>query len=75
MLSRIIDSSLTRSWDARRNKWYYHTIPGMEEEMEGHTGSAVVFVLVVLLWLYASYRLWVVWEYKLNFEQVLLIIT
>ena len=49
-------------------------MPGMEGEMEGHTGSAVVFVLVILLWLYASYRLWVVWEYKLNFEQVMTIL-
>ena len=41
-----------------------------EGELAGHTGGAVVFMLVLLLWLYAAYRLWIVWAYKLNFEQV-----
>ena len=34
------------------------------------TGTGFVFFLVFLLWIFAAYRLWIVWSSKLNFEKV-----
>ena len=33
-------------------------------------GTVGVGVLIVLLWMYSMYRMWVVWAYTLNFDQV-----
>ena len=34
------------------------------------TGTFVVVILIVLLWIYSMYRMWIVWAYTLNFDQV-----
>ena len=38
---------------------------------EGDTGSVVVYILILILWLFAAYRFWLVWAYKLNFDEVI----
>ena len=49
--------------------WYHH---GYDPPVssEGSTGSVVVALLIILLWLYSVYRLWLVWVNKLNFDGV-----
>ena len=38
--------------------------------IEGYNGSGVVIFLVILLWMFAAYRFWIVWTTTLNFEEV-----
>ena len=39
--------------------------------LEGDTGSAIVYILILILWLFAAYRFWLVWAYKLNYDEVI----
>ena len=74
-----------RVWNDRHNKWFYYDRPGNHLGMinihseeanevtnsEGNTGSAIVYILILILWLFAAYRFWLVWAYKLNYDEVI----
>ena len=67
-LNTIIVFFFFRQWNYREHAWYYHDLPSTTTQ--GYTGSVVVAVLIILLWLYSVYKLWLVWINKLNFDGV-----
>ena len=61
---------MSRHWNHREKKWYFHNLNNTNTVQEGYTGSYIVVILIFLLWIYSLYRLWVVWVDTLNFDGV-----
>ena len=59
-----------REWNHREQQWYYHDLPNTNIVHNGYTGSSIVVLLIILLWLYSLYRLWIVCVNTLNFDGV-----
>ena len=61
-------SCIKRYWNHRKKAWYFHTPTNFTTAQEGYTGSSIVVILILLLWIFSLYRLWVVWVETLNFD-------